>query len=108
MEELFVKAENYLSLYDSESFDGITGNNMFVVSIEKDIPEDSIELRVEITGVRYGLGRISKANGGDSFYYTPAILFEGTIYFCDKDTGEVIDSVTRTLFTINAVDGSII
>lgn len=108
LEELFAKAENYLSLYDSESFDGITGNNMFVLSIEKDIPEDSIELRVEITGVRYGLGRISKANSDDSFYYTPAILFEGTIDFCDKNTGEVIDSVTRTLFTINAVDGSII
>ena len=81
---------------------------MFVLSIEKDIPEDSIELRVEITGVRYGLGRINKADHDDCFYYTPAILFEGTINFCDKNTGEVIDSVTRTLFTINAADGSII
>lgn len=108
MDELFAKAENYLSLYDSKSFDGITGNNMFILSIENDIPEDSIELKVEITGVQYGLGRINIPNSDDSFYYTPAILFEGTINFCDRNTGEVIDSVTRALFTINAVDGTII
>lgn len=107
-EELFAKAENYISLYDAESLDGITGNNRYTLSWRNDIPEDSIELKVEITDARYGLGRINKADDDDSFYYTPAILFEGTINFCDKNTGEVIDSVTRTLFTINAVDGSII
>lgn len=107
-EELFTKAENYISLYDAESLDNITGNNRFMLSMHNDIPEDSIELKVEIANARYGLGRINKADDDDSFYYTPAILFEGTISFCDKNTGEVLDSVTRVLFTINAVDGTII
>lgn len=107
-EELFTKAENYISLYDAESLDNITGANRALLSWKNDIPEDSIEIKVEITGARYGLGRINKADDDDSFYYTPAILFEGTISFCDKNTGEVLDSVTRVLFTINAVDGTII
>ena len=108
IEELFTKAENYLSLYDSKSFDSITGNNMFLYTLKNDISEDSIDLKVEITDVHYGLGRINMPNTDDSFYYAPAILFEGMINFYDKNTGEVINSVTRGLFTINAVDGTII
>lgn len=108
METLFAKAENYLSLYDSQSFDGITGSNLFMLSLEKDISRESVALRVEINQVEYGLGRISKADSTDTFYYTPALLFRGTIRFLDKATGDELGSVTRTLFTINAVDGSII
>ena len=108
IDELFAKSETYLSLFDAASFDSITGNNIYSVSVDHGVTEDSIALKVEITGVQYGLARINVPNSDDSFYYTPAMLFEGTISYYDKDTGELIDSITKPLFTINAVDGTII
>lgn len=107
-DELFAKAQTYLSLFDSESLDAITGNNAWVLAIENDIPIESIVFKVEITGVQYGLARCDMADSDNAFYYTPALLFEGTINFYNKNTGALLDSSTVTLVTINAVDGTII
>ena len=107
-DELFAKAQTYLSLFDSESLDAITGNNAWVLAIENDIPMESIVFKVEITGVQYGLARCAMADSDDAFYYTPALLFEGTINFYNKNTGALLDSSAVTLVTINAVDGTII
>lgn len=48
------------------------------------------------------------ADSDDAFYYTPALLFEGTINFYNKNTEALLDSSIVTLVTINAVDGTII
>ena len=108
IDELFTKTQTYLSLFDSESLDVITGNNAWVLSIDNNIPIESIEFKVGITGVQYGLARCDIADTDNVFCYTPALLFEGTINFYNKNTGALLDSSTVTLVTINAVDGTII
>lgn len=93
-EELFARAENHLSLYDSNSW------NVY--------QEGNSKLEVEINQMQYGLCRIAVSESEESYYYVPAVLFRGTIQTYRGDTGELINEETTTLVTINAIDGTII
>ena len=101
-----------MSLYDAQALDRFTGNAMMLEALTgRSI--DSMDCKVEINDVEYGLGRFPVADS-NSFYYAPAIVFYGTIDYCDKNSGEVITGTgnpygtrTQSLVVINAVDGTI-
>lgn len=112
IEELTERAQMHMSLYDAQSLDRFTGNAMMLEALTgRSI--DSMDCKVEINGVEYGLGRFPVADS-NSFYYAPAIVFYGTIDYCDKNSGEVITGTgnpygtrLQSLVVINAVDGTI-
>ena len=112
IDELIDKAQIHMSLYDAQALDRFTGNAMMLEALTgRSI--DSMDCKVEINDVEYGLGRFPVADS-NSFYYAPAIVIYGTIDYCDKNSGEVITGTgnpygtrTQSLVVINAVDGTI-
>ena len=60
---------------------------------------------VTIQNIRFGYARIAEQNKVDSALLVPAWDFFGTV---EDANGTVIDDPERSLFTINAIDGSII
>lgn len=115
IDDVIAKAQNHLSLYDAEAMDIFTADAMFL-EFTTGRSRDSLDCKVTITGMDYGLGRIQKADS-DNLYYVPAVMLEGTIDWYDKASGELVTGTglsnrggkrVRTLVMINAVDGSII
>ena len=60
---------------------------------------------VTIQNIRFGYARIAEQNKVDSALLVPAWDFFGTV---EDANGTVIDDPEKSLFTINAIDGSII
>lgn len=112
LEELMEKAQSHMALYDAEAMDRFVGAALMHEALTGR-SADSLDCKVTITELEYGLARFPIANS-ESFYYGPAIVFYGTIDYCDPETGEVVTGSgnpygtrTQSLVVINAVDGSI-
>ena len=112
MAELMEKAQNHMALYDAEAMDRYTGNALMLEALTGRL-RDSLDCKVEITELEYGLARFPVPNS-DSFYYAPAVVFFGTIDYCDPETGEVVTGTgnpygtrIQSLVVVNAVDGTI-
>lgn len=112
MDELIEKAQNHMSLYDAEGLDKFTLNALMLEALTGR-SRDTLECKVEITEAAYGLARFPVADS-NSFYYAPAVIFRGTIDYCEPDTGEVVTGTgnpygtrVQTLALVNAVDGTI-
>lgn len=112
IDELIAKAEKHMSLYDAKSLDKFTINALMLEALTgRSI--DTLYCKVEITEASYGLARFPVADS-NSFYYAPAIIFRGTIDYCDPETGEIVTGTgnpygtrIQTLAVVNAVDGTI-
>ena len=112
MTELIEKAQNHMALYDAEAMDRFTINAL-MLEVLTGRSMDSMDCKVAITELEYGLARFPVANSS-SFYYAPAVIFYGTIDYCDPETGEVITGTgnpygtrIQSLVVVNAVDGTI-
>lgn len=112
MTELMEKAQNHMALYDAEAMDRFTINAL-MLEVLTGRSMDSMDCKVAITELEYGLARFPVANS-TSFYYAPAVVFYGTIDYCDPETGEVITGTgnpygtrIQSLVVVNAVDGTI-
>ena len=112
MDELIEKAQNYMSLYDAEALDKFTGNTLMLEALTGRT-RNTLDCRVEITEATYGLARYPIADS-NSFYYAPAVIFRGTIDYCEPETGKIVTgtgnpngSRIQTLAVVNAVDGTI-
>ena len=112
MTELMEKAQNHMALYDAEALDRYTGNAL-MLEVLTGRSMDSLNCKVTITELEYGLARFPVANS-TSFYYAPAVVFYGTIDYCDPETGEVITGTgnpygtrIQSLVVVNAIDGTI-
>lgn len=112
MTELMEKAQNHMALYDAKALDRYTGNAL-MLEVLTGRSMDSLNCKVTITELEYGLARFPVANS-TSFYYAPAVVFYGTIDYCDPETGEVITGTgnpygtrIQSLVVVNAVDGTI-
>ena len=112
MTELMEKAQNHMALYDAEAMDRFTINAL-MLEVLTGRSMASMECKVAITELEYGLARFPVANS-NSFCYAPAVIFYGTIDYCDPETGEVITGTgnpygtrIQSLVVVNAVDGTI-
>lgn len=112
MEEIIEKAQAHMSLYDSSALDRFTGNALMLEALTGR-SADALDCKVEITKLEYGLARFLIPDSSN-FYYAPAVIFSGTIDYCDPDTGEIITgtgnpygSRLQSLVVVNAVDGTI-
>lgn len=112
MAELMETAQNHMALYDAEAMDRYTGNALMLEALTGR-SRDSLDCKVAISELEYGLARFRVANS-NSYYYAPAVVFYGTIDYCDPGTGEVITGSgnpygtrIQSLVVINAVDGTI-
>lgn len=110
-DDLIEQAQTHLALYDAAAMDESAGNaRMLELTTGRSM--DTLDCKVEIVEVDYGLARFPIANSR-SFYYAPAVIFYGTIDYCDSKTGAVITGTgnpygtrKQTLVVINAVDGT--
>lgn len=112
MTELMEKAQNHMALYDAEAMDRFTGNALMLEALTGR-SRDSLDCKVEITELEFGLARFPVPNS-DSYYYAPTVIFFGTIDYCDPETGEVVTGTgnpygtrIQSLVVVNAVDGTI-
>ena len=112
IDELIGKAQNYMSLYDAVALDKFTGNTLMLEALTGR-SRNTLDCKVEITEATYGLARYPIADS-NNFYYAPAVIFRGTIDYCDPETGEIVTGSgnpygtrLQTLAVVNAVDGSI-
>ena len=112
MTELMEKAQNHMALYDAEAMDRFTINAL-MLEVLTGRSMASMDCKVAITELEYGLARFPVANS-NSFCYAPAVIFYGTIDYCDPETGEVITGTgnpygtrIQSLVVVNAVDGTI-
>lgn len=112
MEELIDKVQTHMALYDARALDKFT-INAFMLKVPTGRDADTLDCKVTITDLEYGLGRFPVANS-TNFYYAPAVAFSGTIDYCDPGTGEVVTgtgnpygSRVQSLVVVNAVDGTI-
>ena len=110
-DKLIEQAEFHLQLYDAKAMDAFAGNaQMLELTTGRSI--DTMNCKVEISEMDYGLARFPVANS-KSFYYAPAAIFRGSIDYCDRETGAVLTGTgnpygarIQTLVAINAVDGT--
>ena len=71
--------------------------------------EEALVVRVNISQMEYGLGRIMAKDTTDSYYYVPVMLLSGTVDVIGSESGEVyLSGYEKPLLCINAIDGSII
>lgn len=111
-DKLIEQAEFHLQLYDAKAMDAFAGNaQMLELTTGRSI--DTMNCKVEISEMDYGLARFPVANS-NSFYYAPAAIFRGSIDYCDRETGAVLTGTgnpygarIQTLVAINAVDGTV-
>lgn len=111
-DDLIEQAQTHLALYDAAAMDESAGNaRMLELTTGRSM--ETLDCKVEIVEVDYGLARFPIANSS-SFYYAPAVIFRGTIDYCEPETGEVVTGTgnpygtrVQTLLVINAVDGTI-
>lgn len=100
MDRLMENAKNYFQLTDAY-FYGIGGS--------MDESEPSVDCKVDINNLEYGLSRVKVPDTDDSYYYVPSLALSGDIQCIIADTGEVcLSNENTTLLLLNAVDGSII
>lgn len=110
--KLIELAEAHLQLYDAEAMDASAGNaQMLELTTGRSI--NTMDCKVEISEINYGLARFPVANSS-SFYYAPAAIFRGSIDYCDRESGEAVTGTgnpygarIQTLVAINAVDGTV-
>lgn len=69
---------------------------------------EKLECRVTIGSAEYGLARVKAPNTDDSYYYVPAILFQGTAESFGKDSGSLYSQGRPVSLLLNAVDGTVI
>ena len=103
--QLVERAQQHLSLSDAEAF-GLS------VAILEEQFEEKVICHVDITHMKYGLGRVMIENTTDRYYYVPVLMLRGNVEYRGENTGTVYYSNTYhgldNLLCINAVDGSII
>lgn len=110
--QLIELAEAHLQLYDAKAMDASAGNaKMLELITGRSI--NTMDCKVEISELNYGLARFPVANSS-SFYYAPAAIFRGSIDYCDRESGEAVTGTgnpygarIQTLVAINAVDGTV-
>lgn len=105
-------AEAHLQLYDAEAMDASAGNAQ-MLELTTGCSINTMDCKVNISEINYGLARFPVANS-NSFYYAPAVIFRGSIDYCDRETGEAVTGTgnpygarIQTLVAINAVDGTV-
>ena len=80
----------------------------------EEVLNEKLICKIEISTLNYGLARIDVANSDCTYYYIPAIVFNGNADYYGKDTGNLCISSSDyranglNLIWINAIDGSII
>lgn len=101
--ELLQLARKQLSLSDMYQYDYmqlLDGNS------------ENVRCNIEIDKMNFGLTRVKVANSDDSYYYVPAVSFQGSVQFKNVESGTIYDLDTDgngyTLLTLNAVDGTVI
>ena len=101
MDELIARAEEYFvhSDYYEYGFGDVI-----------DIVDEDLSCTVNVDSIKYGLTRVKVPNAADSFYYLPAVSFEGNAVYYGVDSGNTYYSgdESNTLLILNAVDGSVI
>lgn len=112
MDELIEKAKNHLSLYDYGEY----GLSIKDVQDNEAYFGESIQCRVYISKMDYGLSRVKVPNSNNSYYYVPSLALYGTVDYYGKDSGSIYFSSGELLsenriiplILLNAIDGSII
>ena len=110
VERLAERIMHQLSLCDVDTFTTSTWGITFEqVTEEVTEREEALVVRVNISQMEYGLGRIMAKDTTDSYYYVPVMLLSGTVDVIGSESGEVyLSGYEKPLLCINAIDGSII
>lgn len=100
MDELFDIAKSHFSLTDYYEYD----TQMLTSTVSEDLG-----CLVEISSIDYGLTRVKVPNTDESYYYVPAVVFNGTTQFYGIASDNVYNTTqTHPLLILNAVDGTVI
>ena len=77
--------------------------------------KEDIVCEIEITSVRYALGRIKAPGDDDTYYYTPFFILGGKTSYYGKDSGTLYLTSTdfggaadQPLICLNAIDGTVV
>lgn len=99
------RAQKQLELYDAESLQTF---DMLIMGISA----EGLDCRTSIEDIEFGMGRIKAPDDPYGYMYVPAFSFKGRVEFFSNESGEFVsgDDATElnTLFTINAIDGTVI
>ena len=111
-EELMAKAINQFRLSDAKSGLGIPGADL--LEMFESFYKEDIVCEMEVTSVRYALGRIKAPGDDDTYYYTPFFILGGKTSYYGKDSGTLYVSSTdygspdQPLICLNAIDGTVV
>ena len=106
LDSLCVAAENYLSKLNFDSFDALTGNNAWQLSLFDDVPKEELRFSVEINDMQFGLAR-QDSSTNNIYEYIPVAMLKGNISCIDSE-GNVLRECQRALVLVSTIDGSII
>lgn len=98
------KIETQLSFWEPNEADQEQIDNC------KNYYHEELAGRLKITGLQYGLGRVSVPNKKAHYYYLPVLVAEGTVEYYGTKSGTVYipaEETAKELIVINAVDGSL-
>ena len=111
-EELMQKAVSQFRLSDAKSGLGIPGADL--LEMFESFYKEDIVCEMEVTSVRYALGRIKAPGDDDTYYYTPFFILGGKTSYYGKDSGTLYVSSTdygspdQPLICLNAIDGTVV
>ena len=111
LDKLFETAKSDLILRDAHAGYGVPADMTYMY---EEVLNEKLICKIEISTLNYGLARIDVANSDCTYYYIPAIVFNGNADYYGKDTGNLCISSSDyranglNLIWINAIDGSII
>ena len=111
LDKLFETAKGDLILRDAHAGYGVPADMIYMY---EEVLNEKLICKIEISTLNYGLARIDVANSDCTYYYIPAIVFNGNADYYGKDTGNLCISSSDyranglNLIWINAIDGSII
>ena len=112
-EELMEKAVSQFRLSDAKSGLGIPSAEM--IEDRETFYKEDIVCEIEITSMRYDLGRIKAPGDDDTYYYTPFFILGGKTSYYGKDSGTLYLTSTdfggaadQPLICLNAIDGTVV
>ena len=112
-EELMQKAVSQFRLSDAKSGLGIPSAEM--IEDRETFYKEDIVCEIEITSMRYALGRIKAPGDDDTYYYTPFFILGGKTSYYGKDSGTLYLTSTdfggaadQPLICLNAIDGTVV
>ncbi len=89
-------------------FDRITDVFKAMIGVKNSWVADGGHGEINITGIKFGLTRVTEQNKRDRGILIPAWDFFGTMAWDWKGSTNMKDAPERSLLTVNAIDGSII